>query len=141
MAISVEKLENEPIIITTVHALDQVEKDMRRVARQVVHLIDGLPDERVCYIIDATSLNRLSYTDVLIALGEVGRGSSSFMGNERLATFVAGSHDLLPEAVDSLHQAQYGEIRICLLPTRDRALAAARAHLAGDSDPSCTPPA
>ena len=125
MTIVFERLDHDPIVISTSTEPLRTERDGRQAVDELARYLQEIPGNG-CYISDMTRLNPPSFTDVVMGLAAVTQIKNGPLNDTRLRIYIVASADMLKLAVDSLRQAQYGAIDAKLFGTKEDALREAR---------------
>lgn len=127
MAVTVEKLSGEPIIITTYTDPFDAAVDLPASFAQVAELSKDLPAP--VYSVNHIQLSETGFSDITLAMQQAISNMPGSAVDPRIRTLLVGASDLLRLAAESGSQEQYGGVDIRWFPTLDEALAVARAEL------------
>jgi hypothetical protein len=129
MPYRVEKLSNEPILVTAVENPFKVSEEFPQYVEAVVKALDESP-EPLFFISDATGL-KVSFGDVVSGLAFVTKGKVTYVNHPNMRRMIAiADSDLIRMAVNALGQKQYGGYRTEVYPSTEAALEAIRKELA-----------
>src|SRR5688500_16510571 len=121
MPYKVEKLPNEPILVTAVLNPFKVSEEFPLYIEAVVKALDEAT-EPLYFISDAVGL-KVSFGDVVSGLGFVTKGKITYINHRNMRKMIAiADSDLIRMAVNAVGQKQYGEHVAQVYPTAEAAL-------------------
>ena len=120
MAVKVEKLPAEPIIIATLSGdlTPEMVKDMFAQSAKLVDEIGG----RVYRITDIR-LTDISFPDLVVVLADCSHGQPGSPADPRIRGMLVGTHGWSHFFADSIQQEQYGGLNIPIFEDMDQAMA------------------
>ena len=122
MAVDINILPDEPVIVFTIQAPVDGEKDARTTSEKAIEFAHEL-GQPVYRIVDFSQVN-VTFTDILMGIS-AGTG----VPDDLVHTYMVGSHELVRLAAESSAQEQYGGgIQVQLYASIDEALDAIRAQ-------------
>lgn len=129
MPYRVEKLANEPILVTCVENPFNVGEEFPQYVEAVVKALDESP-EPLFFISDAVGL-KVNFGDVVAGLAFVTKGKLTYVNHPNMRRMIAiADSDLIRMAVNAVGQKQYGGHRTEVYPTTEAALISIRKELA-----------
>jgi hypothetical protein len=130
MTIVVERLPEEPIIVAVWQEPMDFRTEVPEMFQQVLALRDTIEDsDRYFLIMDISSV-KVSFSDVVYALGESRVARDQRRADLPLSLLLVGSGPLLELAAKAMSQAQYGGYGMRLCASMEDALAAVRTAVA-----------
>jgi hypothetical protein len=135
MPVSVEKFNDEPILIVTMANPIDIKADIPRMAKDIQQVLDA-QTEPVWYIGHVHDLS-LSFGDFVQALSLSTRGEMAFMRHPMIREFlVIAEGALVQMAAKALSQGQYGGLTVKMCTDREDAISMARAEIAEVHQPA-----
>lgn len=127
MAVKVERLPNEPVIVVTLSGdlNAQIVQDMFDKSAQFMDEIDG----RVYRITDIRA-TEISFPDLVQVLSRSTSGQPGSSSDPRICGVLVGTHGWSRFFSESLQQAQYGHLNIPIFEAIDDAMAYIREQIA-----------
>jgi hypothetical protein len=130
MPYKVEKLPDEPILVTAVINPFKVSEEFPLYVEAVVKALDEA-SEPLYFISDAVGL-KVTFGDVVSGLAFVTKGKVTYVNHKNMRKMIAiADSDLIRMAVNAVGQKQYGEYVAQVYPTTEAALEDIRKELAG----------
>jgi hypothetical protein len=128
MSFKVEKLADEPIMITTFEGAFDVRRDGAEIVRQMRSFLDAATVP--LYMVDNMIDIKLSFSDLVGALAMATRGETDIVNHPKLRRIViVTSSDIVKFGTTALKQAQYGGKEVAIYTSMEDALAAIRMEL------------
>ena len=129
MAFKVEKVPNEPIVISTISNPYDAMVDSAGIAQELLQILSETSDT-IYYVADMSNLN-VSFSELTVGLAHAFRTPGSPYANPRLKTLPVGSAGMIKFGVEAAsQQSNYGKQQIQLYASVDEALAFARDEIA-----------
>lgn len=129
MALTVERIANEPILIATItgHVSVDVIKEM---FAESAKLADEMAVPTIWRVTDVTDIEA-TFTDLVLILGEAAKTAPpGSPADPRFHGSLVGSHQLVQMYSKAIKQKQYGQLNIPVFSDMDTALASIRAQIA-----------
>ncbi len=129
MAIKVERIEDDPIIVHHYPAKLESNQDIRDAIAAEYAIFQSLPDPIVWVIHDTTKLT-IDFGTLISALVTLTREGQARPDDPRLRVAAVSRSELLKLAARSASQKQYGGWQVSIFDSYEQALAHAREDLA-----------
>jgi hypothetical protein len=127
MAVNVDRLPNEPIIIATLSG-DLTSEIVQEMFAQSATLLDEIGG--YAYRITDIQSADISFPDLVLVLSQSTKGQPGSPSDPRICGVLVGTHEWARFYADSLHQAQYGQLNIPIFDDFDTAMAYLREQMA-----------
>lgn len=128
MSFSVERVQDEAIIILNLKSGYNFEQDTPRAHQQVADIIAQIETTPVYRITDFSTID-MSFGDLVTALAAATQAEPGSMTDPHIKNVFVGNSEMVDLAADSLIQTQYGKIPTLVFSSLDDALTYARAML------------
>jgi hypothetical protein len=129
MPITVEKLQDEPIILVICQEPINYLQEAPAAFDQILALRDSIHGSSKYYIVFDASMIKIDFSSLVFLMGELNRASEKRRADLPLSVSLVGSGGLIELAAAILQHQQYGDHRPPLFNSVDQALASVRADL------------
>jgi hypothetical protein len=128
MAISVEKLPDEPIVLVRITNPLDVSRDIPYLIQELERIFDASP-EQLFDITDTIGLN-VSFGELVAGMAALTKGKSNVLRHPKVSGYaIVADSGLVQLGVSALGQVQYGNISAKVVTTLDEAFVVAREAL------------
>ena len=134
MTIIVEKLPNEPIIVSTYSEPMKYDVEVPAMFARILALRDTITKSHKYYVVIDITQVKPGFNEVTAALGEVRKASMKRREDMPISLHLAGTGDLFKFLAKSMSQMQYGSYIAPLHPSVDEALSTIRAQIESNSE-------
>lgn len=122
MPIQVTRLPGEPIITAVFEEPADFHAEVPAMFQRVIELRDTIEDSDRYFFIMDVSAARLSFSDIVFAMGESRIARDQRRDDLPVTTLMVGSGPLLEMAAKAMNQRQYGGYGMRLCTSMDEAL-------------------
>ncbi|MBN1428557.1 MAG: hypothetical protein JXB07_09230 [Anaerolineae bacterium] len=136
MAIRVEKIENEPIIVYHWPEKLTSNQELREALEEATQYNPTIPDP-VIWVIHNTGHLTIDFGTVVIALSTLTKGGPEGFNDPRIQIAAVSQSELVRLAARSASQKQYGNWQVVIFDTYEQALAHVREDLARQKSTEC----
>jgi hypothetical protein len=130
MAITVNRLENGPIVVASCQEPVDWRQDSPGMLEQIVELRDSIKGYPRYYVVIDLSEVKIGFTDIVMALAALRKAEEKRRQDMPASVFVVGSGQLTQIASQAIGQQQYGEYRVQVHTSLDKALDSIHAEMA-----------
>jgi hypothetical protein len=130
MTITVNKQSDGPIVVASCREPVNWQQESVKMLEQIVELrdsIDGYP--RYYVVIDLSEI-KIGFADIVMALAALRRANEKRRRDMPASVLIIGSGQLAQIASQAVNQQQYGEYRVQMHTSLDKALDTIRAEIA-----------
>ena len=130
MTITVEKLPGEPIVIATYQEPIDWQKEIPEMFEQILVLRDTFEGCPKYYAILDLRAIKIGFSEMVLTMGEARKAGKKRRPDMPVSPSLIGSGPIIRLASKAMEQQQYGEYRVALYTSLDKALDMIRAEIA-----------
>ncbi|MBN1427667.1 MAG: hypothetical protein JXB07_04725 [Anaerolineae bacterium] len=132
MAVIINKLSDGPILVATCEEPVDWHQDANKLLDEIVELRDKIEGSYRYYVVIDLSAAKPGFGDTVIALGALRRANEKRRKDMPATVFVVGSGPLIQIVSQAIGQQQYGEYRVQMHTSLDKALDTIRSEIAAE---------